>query len=119
MSEGREGGGRARRRPHLPLVHRHIQKIQGPLSLGHAYYRNRRGFIVGFTKGGETSAAPSVRVSALDVKFHRSSLRPGPRKLMARASAAMPTTPSLGTCGEVNSAAMAPIPKLSADETER
>jgi hypothetical protein len=73
MREGREGGGRARRRPHLPL----------------------------------------------DVKFHRSSLRPGPRKLMARASAAMPTTPSLGTCGEVNSAAMAPIPKLSADETER
>jgi hypothetical protein len=54
-------------------VHRHIQKIQGPLSLGHAYYRNRRGFIVGFTKGGETSAAPSVRVSALGIfllEFH-------------------------------------------------
>jgi predicted acylesterase/phospholipase RssA len=42
------------------LVHRHIQKIQGPLSLGHAHHRNRRGFIVGFAKGGETSAAPSV-----------------------------------------------------------
>jgi hypothetical protein len=25
------------------LVHRHIQKIQGPLSLGHAHHRNRRG----------------------------------------------------------------------------
>jgi hypothetical protein len=44
----------------LNLVHRHIQKIQGPLSLGHAHHRNRRGFIVGFAKGGETSAAPSV-----------------------------------------------------------
>jgi hypothetical protein len=32
----------------MPLVHRHIQKIQGPLSLGHAHHRNRRGFIVGF-----------------------------------------------------------------------
>jgi hypothetical protein len=46
----------------LTLVHRHrhIQKIQGPLSLGHAHHRNRRGFIEGFAKGGETSAAPSV-----------------------------------------------------------
>jgi hypothetical protein len=28
----------------LLLVHRHIQKIQGPLSLGHAHHRNRRRF---------------------------------------------------------------------------
>jgi hypothetical protein len=46
------------------LVH-DIQKIQGPPPLGYAHRRNRRGFIVGFTKGGEISAAPSVLVSAL------------------------------------------------------
>jgi hypothetical protein len=28
------------------LVHRHVQKIQGPPSLGHAHHRNRQGFIV-------------------------------------------------------------------------
>jgi hypothetical protein len=34
----------------LLLVHRHIQKIQGPLSLRHARHRNRGGFIVGSTR---------------------------------------------------------------------
>jgi DNA repair protein RadD len=42
------------------LVHRHIHKIQGPLSLGAGRHRNRRGFIVDLTNGGETSAVPSV-----------------------------------------------------------
>jgi type I restriction enzyme, R subunit len=42
------------------LVHRHIHKIQGPLSLGTGRHRNRRGFIVDLTNGGETSAVPSV-----------------------------------------------------------
>jgi hypothetical protein len=51
--------------PGRPYCERHASaqthsKDSGTTIPWHAHHRNRRGFIVGFTKGGEISAAPSV-----------------------------------------------------------